>query len=121
MQILYTTITVILQLALDIIILIAFNFILHLLIKGAITSEDYLCNKIFKKKSEPTGLELAQQKLEEHINKAHAVGAYHLANRYMEQLEVVKAIKKAQDAKIKAEKQSEWDNKAAQALDDVYD
>ena len=121
MQILCTTITVILQLALDIIILIAFNFVLHLLLKGAITSEDYLYNKIFKKKSEPTGLELAQQKLEEHMSKAHAVGAYHLANRYVEQLHVVKAIKKAQDAKIKAEKQSEWDNKATQALDDIYD
>ena len=121
MQILCTTITVILQLALDITAVIAFNYVLHLLIKGSITSQDYLCNKIFKKKSEPIGLELAQQKLQEHITKAQAVGAYHLANQYIEQLEVVKAIKKAQDAKIKAEKQSEWDNKAAQALDNIYD
>lgn len=121
MQILCTTITVILQLALDIIAVIACNYVLHLLIKGAITSEDYLCNKVFKKKSEPTGLELAQQKLQKHITKAQAVGAYHLANRYIEQLDVVNAIKKAQDAKIKAEKQSEWDNKAAQALDNIYD
>lgn len=120
MQILCTVITVLIQIAIDCLAVFAFDYMMHLLIKGNI-SDNYLFNKIFKKKSELTGLELAQQKLEEHINKAHAVGAYHLANRYMEQLNVVKAIKKAQDAKIKAEKQSEWDNKAAQALDAVYD
>lgn len=73
------------------------------------------------KTSEVTGLELAKQKLQEHICEAHAVGAYILAEKYMKQLEVVKAIQRAQEAKIKAEKQSEWANKAEQALDNIYD
>lgn len=73
------------------------------------------------KNTDVTGLDLAKQKLNEHIREAHAVGANILAEKYMKQLEVVDAIQRAQEAKIKAEKQSEWANKAEQALDDIYD
>lgn len=73
------------------------------------------------KNADVTGLDLAKQKLNEHIREAHAVGAYILAEKYMKQLDVVEAIQRAQEAKIKAKKQSEWANKAEQALDDIYD
>lgn len=73
------------------------------------------------KNTDVTGLDLAKQKLNEHIREAHAVGAYILAEKYMKQLDVVEAIQRAQEAKIKAKKQSEWANKAEQALDNIYD
>lgn len=76
---------------------------------------------VHMKSTDVTGLDLAKQKLNEHIREAHAVGAYILAEKYIKQLDVVEAIQRAQEAKIKAKKQSEWNNKASQALDDIYD